>query len=140
MADAMVHRTYSEFATLDHKLRSDFFISNPVTILDNQLLSLVKIATISSLKWQISNFLIYNLFTQKPLDLPAKSDKSSVDDLNNYFTALYTEKSIRESNIFTDFLSINWDGSDISFLYDLSGFLDMLLIQRVPHFMPEPPK
>ena len=58
MADAMVHRTYSEFATLDHKLRSDFFISNPVTILDNQLLSLVKIAKypLSSLKWQISNF------------------------------------------------------------------------------------
>ena len=80
---------------------------------------------LSSLKWQISNFLMYNLFTQKPLDLPAKSDKSSVDDLNNYFTALYTEKSIRESNIFTDFLSINWDGSDISFLYDLSGFLDI---------------
>merc|ERR1712241_465146 len=100
--DALVHRTYSEFETLDKKIRRDLFMANP------------------------------------PLKLPSQ-EVATVENIDTYFRALYTEKGIRTSTLFADFLSINWDGKDISFMYDLEGFLEMLLVARVPNFMPEPP-
>ena len=57
-----------------------------------------------------------------------------------YLQLLYSEDSIRNSVVFADFLSINWDGKDITFLHSLAGFLKMLMIDRVPNFMPEPPR
>ena len=64
----------------------------------------------------------------------------SVASLNEYLQVIYEEESIRESTLMADFLSINWNGKDITFMYDLTGFLEMLLFARVPNFMPEPPR
>ena len=94
-----MHRTYSEFETLDKKIHRDLFMANP------------------------------------PLKLPSQ-EVATVENIDTYFRALYTEKGIRTSTLFADFLSINWDGKDISFMYDLEGFLEMLLVARVPNFMP----
>ena len=99
----MVHRTYTEFQTLDAKIREDFFLASP------------------------------------PLNLP-KKDEATIEAINEYFKALYSNNGIRTSTLFADFLSINWNGKDITFMYSLQGFLEMLLFARVPHFMPEPPK
>lgn len=63
-----------------------------------------------------------------------------VEALHAYLEALYTEGSIRDSTLFADFLSINWNGKDITFMYSLAGFLEMLILARVPNFMPEPPR
>jgi len=99
----LVHRTYTEFQTLDELIRSDFWLTNP------------------------------------PDDLPQETE-ANVETLNLYLQLLYSENSILNSVIFADFLSINWDGKDISFMYSIVGFLKMLLIARVPNFMPEPPR
>ena len=74
-----------------------------------------------------------------PVPLPS-ADDATVENMNQYLLGLYGESSIRDSQLMTDFLSINWSGQDISFMYDLVGFLQMLLFDRVPHFMPEPPR
>ena len=39
--------------------------------------------------------------------------------------------------MFADFLSINWDGSEVTFMTSLAGFMKMLLWDRLPDFMPE---
>ena len=76
-----------------------------------------------------------------PIHLPASETESNiVEQLDVYLQWIYSEKSIRQSVLFADFLSINWDGKDIRFLYDIVGFLQMLLVARVPSFMPEPPR
>ena len=72
-----------------------------------------------------------------PTEIPS-AEQATVDTLNAYMQPLYGN-DISKSTILSDFLGINWNGSDISFMYDLSGFLEMLLLARVPHFMPEPP-
>ena len=74
-----------------------------------------------------------------PVPLPS-ADDATVENMNQYLLGLYGESSIRDSQLMTDFLSINWSGQDISFMYDLVGFLQMLLFDREPHFMPEPPR
>jgi hypothetical protein len=77
--------------------------------------------------------------TDPPIELPTKDD-ATVETLDAYLRVVYSEKSIRTSVLFADFLSINWNGKDITFLNDLAGFLEMLLFARVPNFMPEPPR
>jgi len=77
--------------------------------------------------------------TNPPDDLPSETN-ANIETLNLYLQLLYSEDSIRNSVVFADFLSINWDGKDISFLHSLAGFLKMLMIDRVPNFMPEPPR
>ena len=73
------------------------------------------------------------------VELPVE-EEATVENMNNYLLGLYGESSIRNSQVMSDFLSINWNGKDISFMYDLAGFLQMLLFERVPNFMPEPPR
>ena len=77
--------------------------------------------------------------TNPPDDLPSETN-ANIETLNLYLQLLYSEDSIRNSVVFADFLSINWDGKDIIFLHSLVGFLKMLMIDRVPNFMPEPPR
>ena len=77
--------------------------------------------------------------TNPPDDLPSETN-ANIETLDLYLQLLYSEDSIRTSVVFADFLSINWDGKDISFLHSLAGFLKMLMIDRVPNFMPEPPR
>ena len=77
--------------------------------------------------------------TTPPVELPSASE-ATVETINNYMQGLYADRSVRTSTLFADFLSINWNGKDITFMYDLAGFLEMLLFARVPNFMPEPPR
>lgn len=99
----LVHRTFQEFETLDEKIRSSFWLTNP------------------------------------PCELPPETE-ANTDNLNVYLQMLYLDHSVRQSVLFADFLSINWDGKDIGFMYSFIGFLKMLLVARVPDFMPEPPR
>ena len=66
------------------------------------------------------------------VELPVE-EEATVENMNNYLLGLYGESSIRNSQVMSDFLSINWNGKDISFMYDLAGFLQMLLFERVPN-------
>lgn len=36
-------------------------------------------------------------------------------------------------------MGINWSGADITFMLDYAGFMEMILVDRMPDFMPEPP-
>lgn len=101
--EALVHRTYTEFASLDEKIRDDFWLNDP------------------------------------QMQLPTR-EEASVTILDQYLKAVFNDDSIRTSTLFADFLSINWNGKDITFMYDLVGFMEMLLFARVPNFMPEPPR
>ena len=69
-----------------------------------------------------------------------QEDQATVDAMDKYLQGLFADTSTRQSTIMCDFVSINWNGKDITFMYDLAGFLQMLLFERVPHFMPEPPR
>ena len=43
------------------------------------------------------------------------------------------------THLVQDFMSINWSGKEVKFLTSLEDFMDMLLVQRLPEFCPEPP-
>merc|ERR1712109_115932 len=58
--------------------------------------------------------------TNPPDDLPSETN-ANIETLNLYLQLLYSEDSIRNSVVF-------------------AGFLKMLMIDRVPNFMPEPPR
>ena len=75
-----------------------------------------------------------------PGSLPP-STSASVASLDAYLQSLIaSDPALLDSTLFSDFLSINWSGSDIKFMSDgLEGFFDMLFFQRMPDFMPEPP-
>jgi hypothetical protein len=77
--------------------------------------------------------------THPPSDLPPETE-ANTKNLNVYLQMLYLDDSVRQSVLFADFLSINWDGKDIGFMYSFIGFMKMLLVARVPDFMPEPPR
>ena len=64
-------------------------------------------------------------------------DQASTTSMNGYLAALYDDAGVKGSTMFSDFLSINWDGSDVTFCTSLAGFMKMLLWDRLPHFMPE---
>ena len=36
-------------------------------------------------------------------------------------------------------MGINWSGSEITFMQNYPGFMEMILLDRMPDFMPEPP-
>ena len=63
---------------------------------------------------------------------------ASATSMGHYVMALYRDHAVRVSTLFSDFLSINWDGTDVAFMnHGLSGFMKMILWDRVPNFMPE---
>ena len=68
--------------------------------------------------------------------LPSE-DEASTASLSGYLSALYDDDGVRGSTMFADFLSINWDGSKVTFMTSLAGFMKMLLWDRLPDFMPE---
>ena len=75
-----------------------------------------------------------------PAELLPTMEEATVESLDKYLQGLFGDSSTRTSTIMCDFVSINWNGKDITFMYDLAGFLQMLLFARVPNFMPEPPR
>lgn len=77
--------------------------------------------------------------TDPSAQLPTENE-ASIEAVNDYLQAIYSETDVLESTLFADFLGINWNGADLQFMTDFFGFLEMLLFARVPNFMPEPPK
>ena len=59
--------------------------------------------------------------------------------MNSYLTnVLENSPDLLGMTLFHDFLGINWSGAQITFMNDFAGFMQMLLTERVPDFMPEP--
>jgi len=65
----------------------------------------------------------------------------SVELLDDYMKGLMEHANIVKSNIFEDFLGINWSGRDLKFLQSLPDFMEIVIPQlyRAPSFAPEPP-
>ena len=68
-------------------------------------------------------------------------DEPSVENLDAYMKRVMTHERIISSNALHDFLGINWSGTDLTFLQDLPGFLNVVIppLYRCPDFPPEPP-
>ena len=68
-------------------------------------------------------------------------DEASVENLDAYMKRVMTHERIISSNALQDFLGINWSGTDLTFLQDLPGFLNVVIppLYRCPDFPPEPP-
>lgn len=65
-------------------------------------------------------------------------EKVSIESLNDYLIEGSQSRALMSSQLLTDFLGINWDGSGIGFDLSLLDFLEMLAT-RFPAFPPEPP-
>eukprot|EP00095_Tigriopus_kingsejongensis_P005679 maker-scaffold846_size89341-snap-gene-0.15 protein:Tk05679 transcript:maker-scaffold846_size89341-snap-gene-0.15-mRNA-1 annotation:"hypothetical protein BRAFLDRAFT_126511" len=72
------------------------------------------------------------------LVLPSEAT-ATVANLNDYLQIVAAHAEMTATHLVQDFMGINWSGTDITFMNDLEGFLNMLLVQRLPEFMPEPP-
>ena len=70
-------------------------------------------------------------------DVALPDEGASLSQMNDYLQALYRDSAVLKSNMFSDFLSINWDGSDVKFMLSLTDFMKMLFWDRLPEFMPE---
>merc|ERR1712241_344803 len=68
-------------------------------------------------------------------------DTQSVETLDSYLQAMLTHPAVVSSNVFSDFLGINWSGSDLKFLQSLPEFFRIVIppLYRAPDFAPEPP-
>ena len=78
-----------------------------------------------------------DIWVRNPKAQLPPEDQASTASMNDYLAALYDDAGVRGSVMFSDFLSINWDGSDVTFMTSLVGFMKMLLWDRLPDFMPE---
>ena len=65
----------------------------------------------------------------------------SLGNLDAYIQRVFEHQNIVNSNVFHDFLGINWSGSDLKFLQSLPDFMQIVIPQlyRAPDFAPEPP-
>ncbi|XP_071495219.1 uncharacterized protein [Diadema antillarum] len=72
------------------------------------------------------------------LNLPSKNT-ATLSALNEYMQRLLRRASLVESQLFHDFLGINWDGNDIDYFKNFVTFMKMILVDRLPAFQPEPP-
>lgn len=72
------------------------------------------------------------------LDFPSDP---SIEKLDSYLQRLQTHSLVVSSNMFSDFLGINWSGKDLNFLQSLPDFMQVVIppLYRAPSFPPEPP-
>merc|ERR1711915_1000823 len=65
----------------------------------------------------------------------------SIENLDAYVKRVMTHASIVSSNMLSDFLGINWSGTDLKFLQTLPDFMLVVIppLYRAPAFAPEPP-
>jgi len=72
------------------------------------------------------------------LDFPSEP---SIENLDAYVKRVMTHESIVSSNMLSDFLGINWSGTDLKFLQTLPDFMLVVIppLYRAPEFAPEPP-
>merc|ERR1712241_911765 len=68
-------------------------------------------------------------------------DSQSVESLDSYLQSMMSHSAVVGSNVFSDFLGINWSGSDLKFLQSLTDFMQIVIppLYRAPDFPPEPP-
>ena len=68
-------------------------------------------------------------------------DSQSVESLDSYLKSMMSHSAVVGSNVFSDFLGINWSGSDLKFLQSLPEFMKIVIppLYRAPDFPPEPP-
>ena len=72
------------------------------------------------------------------MNLPSRPS-ASVTPLNDYLYRVISRASLVDTQIFHDFLGINWDGNDIDYFTNFITFMEMILVDRLPAFQPEPP-
>ena len=84
----------------------------------------------------LDEFLRKDIWIKNP-DVALPDEGASLSQMNDYLQALYRDSAVLKSNMFSDFLSINWDGSDVKFMLGLTDFMKMLFWDRLPEFMPE---
>eukprot|EP00088_Acartia_fossae_P057248 TRINITY_DN6677_c0_g1_i1.p1 TRINITY_DN6677_c0_g1~~TRINITY_DN6677_c0_g1_i1.p1 ORF type:complete len:395 (+),score=125.11 TRINITY_DN6677_c0_g1_i1:3-1187(+) len=65
----------------------------------------------------------------------------NVETLHEYLKVAATHESILKSTELSDFLGINWSGSDLKFMESLTEFMKVVIptLYRSPEFPPEPP-
>ena len=68
-------------------------------------------------------------------------DEDSADALalNDYLQRVFQARALVDTELFSDFLGINWDGNDCLYMRDFATFMKMLTRDRIPLFAPEPP-
>jgi len=72
------------------------------------------------------------------LDFPSEP---SIANLDAYMKRVMEHDNIINSNVFHDFLGINWSGKDLKFMQSLEEFMKVVVppLYRAPAFAPEPP-
>lgn len=66
-------------------------------------------------------------------------DRANHLSLNDYLQRVFLTRSLVESELFADFMGINWDGTETLYMRDFATFMRMLTQDRIPMFPPEPP-
>lgn len=72
------------------------------------------------------------------LILPSEAD-ATIENLNAYLQVVSSSVELLDTHLVQDFMGINWSGADVRFLTSMDDFFDMMFVQRLPEFMPEPP-
>merc|ERR1712198_397691 len=65
----------------------------------------------------------------------------TIENLDAYMKRVMEHSNIVGSNVFHDFLGINWSGKDLKFMESLEEFMKVVVppLYRAPDFAPEPP-
>ena len=65
----------------------------------------------------------------------------TIENLDAYMKRVMEHSNIVKSNVFHDFLGINWSGKDLKFMQSLAEFMKVVIppLYRAPDFAPEPP-
>ncbi|XP_038068348.1 uncharacterized protein LOC119737806 [Patiria miniata] len=75
----------------------------------------------------------------KDLKLPCEAE-ATVQSLDAYIQdTLMKYNSLAQTDLYSDFLGINWDGSEPQYLKNYLSFMKFLIVDRLPAFAPEPP-
>jgi len=91
--------------------------------------------------FQLFDDKVHSLWLFENIDDVALPAEPSIAGLHDYMQACQQHDKIMEHNLMSDFLGINWSGSDLTFLSTLPEFMKIVIPQlyRAPEFAPEPP-
>ena len=66
-------------------------------------------------------------------------DHANEVSLNGYLQRVFQSRALVDMEMFSDFIGINWDGTESLYMRDFATFMRMLTQDRIPMFAPEPP-
>ena len=72
------------------------------------------------------------------LQLPDANAANTLS-LDAYIKRVFEKRSLVDTELFADFLGINWDGNESKYQQNFATFMKMLTRDRLPVFPPEPP-